>query len=163
MVETKQGKTLLQASIVISLIGFLDALYLLYMELSGDFQCLIKQGVFQCDLVNTSPYAKFLGVHVSLWGLIYYIVTIFVLFASLREINEYILSFLLPAIALFGLGFSIYLTIVEIFVIKLMCEFCLLSAICSVSLFILVMIAKHKRFSSIFTKLDFWNAFKENA
>jgi len=157
MENIKQGRRLLQVSIVVSLIGFLDTLYLFYMEITGNFQCLINKGVFQCETVNSSPYAKFLGVHVSLWGLIFYFLVIVLLFSSLIFENDYFLSFFLPIAALCGLGFSIYLTIVEIFIIKLVCEFCLLSAIVSVSLFVLILFAKKKKHSSLFTKLDFWN------
>jgi uncharacterized membrane protein len=163
MAAEKQGKTLLQVSIVVSLIGFLDALYLLYMEISGNFQCLINKGIFQCESVNNSPYAKFLGVHVSLWGIIFYIIVIVLLFLAIHIKNDYPLSFFLPAATLFGLGFSIYLTIVEIFILKLLCEFCLLSAICSISLFILILFAKKKKFSSIFAKLDFWKVIEKKS
>ncbi len=162
MENKKQGRRLLQASIVVSLIGFLDALYLFYMEITGKFQCLINKGVFQCETVNSSPYAKFLGVHVSLWGMIFYILVIVLLFLSLISKNEYFLSFFLPIASLFGLGFSIYLTIVEIFIIKLVCEFCLLSAICSIVLIVLIMLAKYMKHSTIFAKLDFWNILKKN-
>ncbi len=160
MEENKLVKTPLQASIVVSLLAFLDALYLLYMELSGNFKCLINQGIFQCETVNSSPYAKFLGVHVSLWGVIFYLIFITLLFLALFSNNEYWLSFFLPVASLWGLGFSIYLTSIEIFKIKFFCEFCLFSAICSVILFVLVLISKKKYFTSLIAKLDFWNMFK---
>ena len=163
MEENKISKILLQVSIIISLIGFLDALYLFYMELSGNFQCLINKGIFQCETVNTSPYAMFLGVHVSLWGVIFYVILIILLFLALFTSNEYWLSFFLPFVGLWGLGFSIYLTSIEIFVLRLICEFCLLSAICSVALFTLILIAKQKKFKSIFIKLDFWRMFSSHS
>ncbi len=163
MEENKLVKTLLQTSVLVSLLAFLVALYLLYMELSGNFQCLINQGIFQCETVNSSPYAKFLGVHVSLWGVIFYLIFITLLFLALFSKNEYWLSFFLPIASLWGLGFSIYLTSVEIFIIEFFCEFCLLSAICSVILFVLVLISKKKYFTSFLAKIDFWNMFKRTA
>ncbi len=159
MKQKSKSNNFLYALIGISLIGFVDALYLFYSELTGNFNCLIDKGMFECEAVNTSVYAKFLGVHVSLWGIIFYLLITLLVFLFIYEKNPYWLSFFLPAVSLFGLAFSIYLTIIEIVVIQALCEFCLLSAICSVIIFILVFIAKYKEFTSIFAKLDFWKFF----
>ena len=161
MKQESKSKSFLYILIGVSLIGFIDALYLFYSELSGNFYCLIEKGIFECETVNTSVYAKFLGVHVSLWGIIYYIIIILLVFLFIYQQNIYWLSFFLPAVSLFGLAFSVYLTVIEIVIIQALCEFCLLSAICSVLIFIFVLIAKHRNFSSIFFKLDFWNFFSK--
>jgi len=157
MEQESKSNNILYAIIGVSLIGFIDALYLFYSELTGNFNCLINKGIFECEAVNTSVYAKFLGVHVSLWGIIFYLIVTLLVFLIIYEKNIYWLSFFLPAIGLLGLLFSVYLTIVEIAIIRALCEFCLLSAVCSVTIFVLVLIAKYKEFSSIFAKLDFWN------
>ena len=161
MKQESKSNTILYALIGVSLIGFIDALYLFYSELTGNFNCLINKGIFECEAVNTSVYAKFLGVHVSLWGIIFYLIVILLAFLIIYEKNIYWLSFFLPFVCLFGLLFSVYLTIVEIAIINALCEFCLLSAVCSVVIFVLVLIAKYKEFSSIFVKLDFWNFFSK--
>ena len=161
MKQESKSNNYLYAIIGVSLIGFIDALYLFYSELTGNFNCLINQGIFECEAVNTSAYAKFLGVHVSLWGIIFYLIVTLLVFLTIYQKNIYWLSFFLPAVGLFGLAFSVYLTIIELAVIKALCEFCLLSAICSITIFILVLITKHKEFSSIFEKLDFWNFFNK--
>ena len=164
MKQKSKGNIFLYAIIGVALIGFIDALYLFYSELTGNFNCLINAGMFECESVNTSTYAKFLGVHVSLWGIIYYLLVILLVFFFIYQKNIYWLSFFLPALGLVGFVFSVYLTIIELAVIKALCEFCLLSAICSVIILLLILIAKHKEFSSIFKKLDFWNFFsKEEA
>lgn len=154
---------LLCFGIIISLIGFLDALYLVYMEISGDFRCLLKGGFFQCDLVNTSPYAKLLGVHISIWGALFYLAMIISLLIAVKSPNPYWIGFILPISGLFGALFSIYLTCIEAFVINYYCEFCLLSAICTWIIFLDVLIIKWKKFSSFFTHLDFWNFFKKSS
>ena len=162
MIKTEKSNLLLRISIIFSLIGFLDSLYLFYSEITGRFYCPIQGGIFECETVNTSKFAKLLGVHVSFWGMLFYLLVIIILFLSQYTKNEYWLSFFIQAAGLWGVLFSIYLTIIEIFVIKKMCEFCLLSAICTLIIFILVLIAKKLVFPSIFSKLDFWNMFSKN-
>ena len=154
---------LLSFGIIISLIGFLDALYLMYMEISGDFRCLINGGVFQCDLVNTSSFAKLFGVHISIWGALFYLSMIIFLLIAVKSSNPYWVGFVIPISGLFGALFSIYLTCIEAFVIYYYCEFCLLSAICTWILCLDVMIIKWKKFSSFFAHLDFWNFFKKSS
>ncbi|MCE7741879.1 MAG: vitamin K epoxide reductase family protein [Candidatus Heimdallarchaeota archaeon] len=161
MTDTNPNIVLLQVSVVVALIGFLDALYLYYMELTQNFKCLINTGVFQCETVNQSVYAKILGIPVSLLGCLFYLAFIAFLFLAIYTDNQYWLGFFLPAASIVGFLFSIYLTVIEIFVIKLFCEFCVLSAICSVVLIVLIFVAKSKNFPSLFAKLDFWNMFKK--
>jgi len=160
--DTKPNIVLLQVSVVVALIGFLDALYLYYMEVTKNFNCLIDTAVFQCQTVNESVYAKILGIPVSLLGCLFYLAVIALLFLAIFTKNQYWLGFFLPAASIVGILFSIYLTVIEIFVIKFFCEFCVLSAICSVALIVLILIAKKKNFPSLFSKLDFWNMFKED-
>ena len=164
MKQRSKSNNYLYAIIGVSLIGFIDALYLFYSELTENYNCLIDAGIFACETVNRSNYAKFppgIGVHVSLLGIIFYLLVILIVFLYIYEKNIYWLNFFLPALGLFGFAFSVYLTIIELALIKALCEFCLLSAICSVIIFILILIAKHKEYSSIFAKLDFWNFFKK--
>jgi len=161
MSEIKKSNLLIRISIFFSLIGFLDSLFLFYSELTGNFYCPIQGGIFECETVNTSKYAKLFGVHVSLWGLLFYLFLLVVLFLTQFTDNKYWLCFFLPIASLWGVLFSVYLTIIEIFVIKKMCEFCLLSAICMLVIFTLILIAKKFIHPSLFSKLDFWNMFKK--
>ena len=127
------------------------------------FACLINTGVFKCATVGQSIYAKIPpgnGIPVSLLGCIFYIAVLALLFLALFTKNEYWLSFFLPAAGIVAVLFSIYLTVIEIFVIHFFCEFCLISALCSLALFVLILIAKSKDQPSLFYKLDFWNMFK---
>ncbi|NPD88358.1 MAG: hypothetical protein HGN29_06525 [Asgard group archaeon] len=162
MTESKKRSMLLRISVVVALIGFIDALYLLYSAKANIYRCLIDVGMFDCSAVSTHERSIFLGVHVSLWGVLFYITLILLLFLSIFQQNKYWLSFFLPLTSLWGAGFSIYLTIVEFVVIKNICEFCLLSAICSIALFVLILIAKAKSFPKIYSDLDFWNMLKQN-
>ena len=162
MDEQKIIKRLYISNIIISLLGFLNALYLFYAAISGNINCPLEGGIFQCEIVHASPYAKFLGVHVSLWGIIYFLVIIILLFLALQNKNPYWIGFFLPAAGLFGLGFSIYLTCIEIFVITYFCEFCLLSAILTLVVFVLILVTKKIEQKSLFINLEFWRIFSKN-
>ncbi|MHA1303552.1 MAG: vitamin K epoxide reductase family protein [Candidatus Heimdallarchaeaceae archaeon] len=154
----------LNLSLIFSLIGLIDALYLLYSELTGSIYCVIEGGVFNCKDVNTSTYAKFLGLHVSFWGSLFYLsVIVTTILAQRRKNQNYWLSFFLPVMVLWGAIFSIYLTIIEAVVIKAFCEFCLLSAICTFTLVPIVLFSKKFYFGGLFKKLDFRNMFKKEA
>ena len=160
MTKIEKSNLLLRISIIFTLIGFFDSLYLFYSEISGRFFCPIQVGMFECETVNTSKFAKLLGVHVSLWGMLFYLLVIVILFLSQYTTNEYWLSFFLPIAGLWGFLFSVYLTAIELFVIKKLCEFCLLSAMCITVVFVLILFAKKLVFPSLFSKLDFWNMFE---
>ena len=161
MTDKKPRILLLQISILVALVGFITALYLFYMEVTKDFACLINAGIFDCKAVNQSVYAKILGIPVSLLGIMFYLAVIIVSFLAIFTKNKYWLSFFLPAAGVIGFLFSIYLTVIEAFVLVQFCEFCLVSAICSLALFILIIFAKRANFPSLFAQLDFWNMFKK--
>ncbi|MHA1346486.1 MAG: vitamin K epoxide reductase family protein [Candidatus Heimdallarchaeaceae archaeon] len=161
MGNQKVVRRLLATSIIISLLGFFDAIYLLYSDFTGVIFCPLEGGMFQCEIVHESIYSKFLGVHVSLWGALYFLAVIALLFLSVSQKNPYWLGFFLPIAGLVGLGFSIYLTIIEIFVITYFCEFCLFSAICTLAIFILIIITKKVDQGSVFKNLDFWKMFSK--
>ena len=161
MGKHKTVRRLLISSILISLLGFFDAIYLLYSDLVGVIYCPLEGGVLQCGKVQEWIKLEPLVLHPSLWGTLFYLVVIALLFLSVSQNNPYWLGFFLPLAGIVGLGFSIFLTFLEIFVIKYFCEFCIFSALCTLALFILIIIAKKMEQGSIFANLDFWNMFKK--
>jgi len=128
--------------------------------MSHNYYCIIGKGLFQCNLVNTSRFSKLFGVHISIYGALFYFFTLLFLFLAIYN-DGYWLSFFLPLFGIVGFLFSVYLTIIEAFVLHLFCEFCLFSAFCTVLLLIFILIAKKKHFVSLFAKLDFWKIFQE--
>ena len=162
METQKISRRLYISNILISLLGFFNALYLFYSTTVGNIYCPLTGGIFKCEEVHADPHSMFLGVHVSLWGVIYFLILIILLFISSNSKNPYWLGFFLPAVSLFGFGFSIYLTCIEIFVITYFCEFCLFSALCSTVIFILTLITKKIEQGSIFKFLQFWRIFNKN-
>jgi len=79
---------------------------------------------FDCDLVNRSQYSTFHKVPVALLGILGYLL-ILSLATVYREKAE--TPFILSAAALGGLGFALYLTYIEGFVLHAWCILCLSS------------------------------------
>jgi vitamin-K-epoxide reductase (warfarin-sensitive) len=79
---------------------------------------------FNCDLVNRSPYSTLLGMPVALIGVIGYL-----LIGALATFyrNQVETPMLLLIASAGGLGFALYLTYVEKFVLAAWCILCLTS------------------------------------
>ncbi len=76
-----------------------------------------------CETVQSSRYAAVLGIPVSVVGLVGYASLLFS--AALRTEGGVYLGFFL---ALVGTLFSAYLTYLELFVVRALCQWCLASA-----------------------------------
>lgn len=77
-----------------------------------------------CDIVNRSEYSTLLGIPVALIGILGYLV-LFVMATFYRERGE--TPKLLLGLAIAGLGFALYLTYIEGFVLSTWCILCLSS------------------------------------
>ncbi len=112
----------------LSAAGLLVAGYLSFERLTGGN--LVCSRWAQCDTVNSSPYARFFGVPVAFIGFAGYLLLLGLALAALaadggRPRRLLLLGFLL---SLGGVGFSAYLTYLEIYVIKAVCSWCVASA-----------------------------------
>jgi uncharacterized membrane protein len=125
--------------VVLAIFGAADAIYLLIYKLtSNNLMCLGSGG---CHDVNFSIYSEIYGIPVSVFGLAAFlaILGILLLEGRLRIVKENgPLSIF--GISLGGVAFTAYLTYLEIFVIKAVCPFCVLSAILITLIFILAII-----------------------
>ena len=99
---------------------------------------------FDCDLVNRSQYSTFHKVPVALLGILGYLL-ILSLATVYREKAE--TPLILSAGALGGLGFALYLTYIEGFVLHAWCIVCLssLALISAIALLGLLQAAKSSR------------------
>ena len=113
----------------LSLAGIFIALYLLLYKLGiiGELSC----SVGSCETVNSSKWAKFLGLPVAAWGVAWYIVMFAISIASTsqRYADSDGMSKLLLFVAASGFLFSAYLTGLELLVIHAICQWCVISAI----------------------------------
>ena len=135
----KIANALYWSTVIITILGAADALYLLIYKLTGNpHMCLGNGG---CHNVNFSPYSEINGIPVSVFGLCAYlaILCILVLEARVKIAKEYG-PLAIFGISLGGVAFTAYLTYLEIYVIHALCPFCVASAIIITFIFILAII-----------------------
>ena len=114
---------------VIALVGLGVAAYLAYVETQG--ARAICGPVGDCNTVQSSPYARLLGIPIGLLGMGGY----FLMLAAWvwpRWRHDRLAAYaplLLFGMAFFGVLFSLYLTYLEPFVIGAVCAWCLSSAV----------------------------------
>lgn len=131
---TQIPKWLLISFILVSFIGFLDSTFLTFEHYNqGILPCYIFSG---CEEVTTSQYATMAGVPISLAGAVFYLLIFIAAVFYLDTKNEKALKVLifLPAI---GFLASLWLLGLQIFIIKAICFYCIISLISSTTLFFL--------------------------
>jgi uncharacterized membrane protein len=119
-----------QAIAVLALVGLFIALYLWLHALGygGAIKCGASGG---CETVQTSRWAVFLGLPVAFYGVVGYFALLVVAVVALRPaaLGERAWNLALCALASIGLLFTIYLTYVELFLIRAICRWCVGSAV----------------------------------
>jgi uncharacterized membrane protein len=121
--------TLLWAAVILSGLGVSISGYLVAKRFTGGSLACTRWA--QCDVVNNSVYSQLYGVPVSVIGLAGYLLLLMLAVAASwtagrTQRRTLLLSFVL---ALGGVGFSIYLTYLEIYVIEALCAWCVASAV----------------------------------
>ncbi len=118
---------------VLALLGIVLALYSLSLHYDNGGASLCDfNDTFNCDKVNRSPWSEFLGVPVALLGALAYLALF--LAVQLRGPLQRALAFTdrdyagyVTLLAAGMLGFQVYLTMIEMFVIHAYCAVCLMS------------------------------------
>jgi uncharacterized membrane protein len=122
---------------LIALVGVFVAAYLAFYKagLIGSLAC----GTGSCETVQQSPWAKFLGVPVAVWGVGYYLVVFALAFAATLErwADDRRITLTLVIMTAWGVIFSAYLTYLELFVIRAICRYCVVSAVLALIVFAL--------------------------
>lgn len=120
----------------LALAGIFVALYLTLYKLGaiGELSCRVGS----CETVNSSPWAVFLGAPVAAWGVGFYVLTFAVAMAGLQQrfVDSRPLSLGLVLLSGFGVLFSGWLTYLELFVIRAICQWCVVSAVLVTLIFI---------------------------
>lgn len=118
---------------VLGALGLADASYLAANHYLGTpLVCSILTG---CEKVTASPYALVFGVPVALLGMIYYVFIFLGTFLYLDKEKNWIFRFL-SWLTLTGFLASLWFTYLQLFVIKSLCLYCLISAAISAILFV---------------------------
>jgi len=119
--------------VLAAFIGMLDTSYLTIKHLkNGDVTCSVLNG---CEQVLNSAYSTLFGQPLAIWGLLYYL-TLFSLAVLLIIKPSKQASIVLTTISGFGLIFSSYLIYLQAYVIESWCQYCLLSVITTLIIFI---------------------------
>jgi uncharacterized membrane protein len=114
---------------ILAVLGIGISGYLSYVKLSAtQAVCL---GLGECETVQNSPYSVILGIPIAILGLLTYLAIIALWWWSQDEQRPYadMAPMILFGITLFGFLYSVYLTYLELFVLKAICPWCVASAI----------------------------------
>jgi len=122
--------------VILGLSGLSIAAYIRHSKLFKEkLVCPIG---FDCNSVVKSDYSRFLGIPVEILGIIYYsLVAIGYFISFFIEPSENFVLFLAFA-SILAFLFSIYLTIIQAFLLRQWCTWCLISAALSTTIFLLV-------------------------
>lgn len=117
----------------VAFVGLIDSLYLSWVKLSHtEVYCA---GSSACQTVNLSPFSEIAGVPIALLGVGAYLIIMVLLYLERRgdfwEDNSNLVIF---GISLIGVLYSVYLTYIEIAVLRAICPYCVVSAIAMVLL-----------------------------
>jgi uncharacterized membrane protein len=132
------------AAALLSLFGVFVALYLYLFKIGriGSLVC----GTGDCETVQLSRYSRFLGVEVSLIGLIGYVGLLAFALWSLRPglAGARWPATLLSVLSGLGVVFAVYLTWLELFVIHAICRWCVGSALIITAIFIAALLDRRQ-------------------
>lgn len=129
---TAATRIVLPIAALLAIAGTAIAGYLTVTHLAD--QPIVCSSVGDCELVNSSEYAKLAGVPVAIVGLGAY-VALFALVAAAWLRRDATLLMLAWGLALAGFAFSMYLTYIELYVIDAICVWCVASASVMTALF----------------------------
>jgi protein-disulfide isomerase/uncharacterized membrane protein len=113
------------------MLGVFASAYLLVDYVFGSGICLTGSG---CDTVRSSAFAYPLGIPMPLLGLGYYIAALALVLVRRRRVFTMPAGTLAAGWSLLGLLVMVALTAIEVFVIRALCSWCLLSAVASMLL-----------------------------
>lgn len=122
---------------LVALVGVFVATYLAFYKAGfiGSLAC----GTGSCETVQQSPWANFLGLPVAVWGVGYYLTVFALAFAGTTERwgDDRRAPLALLILTAWGVIYSGYLTYLELFVIRAICRYCVVSAVLAVIVFVL--------------------------
>jgi uncharacterized membrane protein len=123
------------AALALGGVGLATYLAMYKLGMIGTLACTIGH----CETVNLSRWATLFGIPVAVWGVGFYVVLFLVAFSGTTErfVNATWVSHALLALTGWGVLFSAWLTYLELYVIKAVCMFCVISAILVTLLFLL--------------------------
>jgi uncharacterized membrane protein len=130
------GGSLQMTIVVLAIVGALDSAYLAWLKVTGSVATCSNIG--DCEAVNSSRYAEVAGVPIAILGLLGYLAILGLTFLEIREPSwKSGLRLAFFGFTLAGTLYSIYLTYVEVAILRAICPFCVVSAVVMLALFII--------------------------
>lgn len=126
--------------VILSMLGFADSVYLTVTKILGiKVPCGLTRG---CETVLSSKYSAFLGVPLAVWGIVFFSgIIIAALLANHYQLWRKLLT---VALGIGSIGALVFLSL-QFFVIKQVCQYCLVSDVLIILLFILDINIEHRR------------------
>ena len=129
---------------LMSLAGLFVSAYLYLYKIGriGALAC----GAGGCETVQQSPWSRFAGLEVSLIGVLGYAGLLMLSLASLQPglANRRWPATLLLVLSGLGVGFTAYLTYLELFVIHAVCRWCVGSAVIIIAILIVALLDRRR-------------------
>lgn len=123
-----------------AVIGLLDSIYLAYVKIAKT-PIYCTPGLGDCDVVNASRWSILFGIPLGFYGVVGFgLIFILATFGLRQRAFHPYIDLILFGFSLAGFLFSLYLTSIEIFVLKTVCQWCLLSAMMMSVIFITTII-----------------------
>jgi uncharacterized membrane protein len=117
--------------VVLSLIGFAVSIYLaVYHYLGYLVPCNVTHG---CEIVLNSKYSTFLGVPLSVWGIVYFLA---VIISSLLANHYMAWRRFLNIVLGIGAAGSLVLLAIQFFVLQKVCQYCFVIDTLNIILFL---------------------------
>jgi uncharacterized membrane protein len=127
--EQRRNFTLRHLSAVLVLLALLVTGYMTYTKLSGGSMVCIESGAFDCSKVESSPWARVMGIPTAMLGFTAHIIIGSILLLETRSafFKQYS-PLILFGVTLFSIMYHSYLIYVSVFIIKALCMWCLTAA-----------------------------------
>ncbi|MGQ0537885.1 MAG: vitamin K epoxide reductase family protein [Gemmatimonadaceae bacterium] len=121
---------------VLALLGLLVASYLSLYKAGAIAQLTCTVG--SCETVQLSRWATLLGLPVALWGVLFYVALLVLAMLGVqgRWADSRGMSVALALLTGWGVLFSAWLTYLELFVIRAICQWCVVSALLVTAAFV---------------------------
>ena len=134
-------KWMLWGYVAVAFLGLLDASYLTMKDYAGGgIACFVFTG---CDDVLKSQYNNLFGIPVALFGALFYFGMLFLSLLYI-DVRKGIILGLMMLGSIAGFLFSIGFVYLQLFVIKAICSYCMLSALTSTTIFLLSVFTARK-------------------
>ena len=139
--ETSPIPKLPIAAAIVALAGLADSIYLTVHHLTAEpVPCSIISG---CETVLTSSYAEIGGVPLAAFGALAYFAAFSLALLTIFGSRTMWLAF--GVVSAIMAAFTLWLLYLQAFVIGAFCQFCLLSAITSLTLFAIALFSRFWR------------------